>query len=133
MHGGKYFFLCCGIKINKHVAATDKIHARKGRVAQNIVRCKHTHFSDFFCNTVIVSRFGKETIGIFFRNRFHVGCAVFANTCIVYGLFAQVGSKNLHGYLLCFFFLQFGNQYGNRISFLARRAGRYPYTQRFAG
>src|SRR6185437_3769911 len=105
MHGSKYFFLRSGIKVNKHVAATNKIHARERWVAQNIMRCKHAHFAYFFYNTIVVACFGKKAVCILFRNCFYVALRILANACILYGLFAKVGSKNLYRYFFYFFIL----------------------------
>src|ERR1019366_5689154 len=111
-------FLRSNIKINKQIAATDKIHTRKRRVAQNIVWSEYAHFTKLSHNLISVVGFSKKTLHIFFGNSFYFALQILANAGIAYYLLTKVGAKNLYRYFICFFILKFRNQHVNGIYFL---------------
>ena len=46
MQGGQYFALQIRLEINEQIAATNQVHAREGRVAQQILAGKDEHLAD---------------------------------------------------------------------------------------
>src|SRR6266568_5046948 len=79
----------------RHVAATDKGHARKRRILENVLPGENTHVTDRFANSIAALHFGEKTSQPFCRdigrNTFRVDrCAGFVNGCL-----AEVRAKKL--------------------------------------
>ena len=120
-----------GVQIDQQVAATDKIHAGKRRVAQNVVLCKNTDVAQGFGDAVFVFDFGKKLLQALGRNMFELVQGIFTNAGGIDGLGAEVGSENLKSNVVFLLVVQFKQQHGQGIHLFASSTSRHPNAQRF--
>ena len=74
-------------EVDQHIAATDKVYARKRRIFEKVLPSKNTHIADGFGDSIATLHFSEKASQPFRRNigrnAFRVDpCPGFLNACL---------------------------------------------------
>jgi len=120
MKNGHDPFLQNQSEVDQHIAATDKVYARKGRVLEKILPGENTCIADRFCDSIAAFHFGEKALKPFRRdigrNIFWIGpCPSFLN-----GGLAEVRAKKLDRNTSSPIAQELEQRNGARVRFFAR-------------
>ncbi len=131
MEGRQNLLLRPRLEVNQQVPATDQVHARERRVAQDILPREHAQLPEALAHPVAAVLFHKETPQPFRRDLVHQALEVKPVAGFHQQRLVEVGGEDLQprGAARNLSAILF-KRHRQRIRFLARRAARHPNAHR---
>ena len=114
------------LQIDEQVAATDQVHARERRIGQHVVPGEHAQVADGLGDAVVSVHLDEEAAQSLARDVQQSFLGIEAGAGAFDACRIQIGAKHLQGCGALRRSDRFRKQHGQRVGFLARRAGGHP-------
>ena len=118
-----------GLQIDQEIAAGQEIQLRKGRIGQDVMRCKHHQIPNLLLDPVTAVFLGKEPLQALRCDVAGDADRVEADARRFNGPVVQVRRENLHDEAELLLRQVFTDEDGERIGFLSGRTAGNPQAQ----